>query len=211
MRMRAGPGKSWPRRAVPRSGCSLVPARIWMLACCSHMSQCRQRSHATDDVCWSIYLNLKLDQTLHVDLLVVEQDIQWNSMKVKCSNSWNVLSLKTRSWRCNLWSSLLQSSLAEREAVARYFESDLVVDWRSFSQALPALLATRGQEPGRRRRSHPHVVEQCCCLTSLQRGRAVVSLQRLHGPVRDVAIITLAGAPPAESFVMQVARMKWFV
>ena len=38
MRMRAGPGKSWPRRAAPRSGCSLVPAQIWMLDCCSHMS-----------------------------------------------------------------------------------------------------------------------------------------------------------------------------
>ena len=37
MRMRAGPGKSWPRRAAPRSGCSLVPAQIRMLDCCSHM------------------------------------------------------------------------------------------------------------------------------------------------------------------------------
>ena len=37
-RMRAGPGKSWPRRAAPRSGCSLVPAQIRMLDCCSHMS-----------------------------------------------------------------------------------------------------------------------------------------------------------------------------
>ena len=33
-------------------------------------------------------------------------------------------------------------------------ESDLDVDWWSFSQALPALLATRGEVPGRRRRSH---------------------------------------------------------
>ena len=38
MRMRAGPGKSWPRRAAPRSGCSLVPAQIRLLDCCSHMS-----------------------------------------------------------------------------------------------------------------------------------------------------------------------------
>ena len=38
MRMRAGPGKSWPRRAAPRSGCSLVPAQIRMLDCCSRMS-----------------------------------------------------------------------------------------------------------------------------------------------------------------------------
>ena len=38
MRMWAGPGKSWPRRAAPRSGCSLVPAQIRMLDCCSHMS-----------------------------------------------------------------------------------------------------------------------------------------------------------------------------
>ena len=38
MRMRAGPGKSWPRRATPRSGCSLVRAQIRMLDCCSHMS-----------------------------------------------------------------------------------------------------------------------------------------------------------------------------
>ena len=38
MRMRPGPGKSWPRRAAPRSGCSLVPAQIRMLDCCSHMS-----------------------------------------------------------------------------------------------------------------------------------------------------------------------------
>ena len=38
MRMRAGPGKSWPRRTAPRSGCSLVPAQVRMLDCCSHMS-----------------------------------------------------------------------------------------------------------------------------------------------------------------------------
>ena len=38
MRMRARLGKCWPRRAAPRSGCSLVLAKIRMLDCCSHMS-----------------------------------------------------------------------------------------------------------------------------------------------------------------------------
>ena len=38
MRMRARPGKSWPRHAAPRLRCSLVPAQIRMLDCCSHMS-----------------------------------------------------------------------------------------------------------------------------------------------------------------------------